>query len=645
MDNTLPLPDIFHKRVFRVPDYQRGYAWDEEQVSEFLDDLYFLGPRHHYTGTVVLCQVPDALPKRGSDGTNYVETYIVDGQQRLTTIVLLLNELSRALEAYPDCADLAQGIRNNYIETKGKDGGTVYRLSLNEDTDHFFKASILPKTQGIHSPPVRSAERLWEAKAWIADYLGRMEGESDSEHQKVLTGLYDKVTERLHFNLYEVHEEAEVGIIFEVMNDRGKQLTNLEKVKNYLLYAASSLEVDKATRDELAKAVNNAWAEILRNLMAADLSEPADENRLLQMHWIAQYDPQRRNWDGSKSIKHKFSLREYEGKHAELLSDLHKYAEGLRASSVAFCDAQNPEWGGAFSGFAPGVQRSLRHKNTKLVRIDVTRTFLPLLMAVRERWPSEPDKYLETLGLCEAFAFRIYRVWGARSTYGESAMFRLAYAVAQHGTDFGEAIREIKRIYGYKGARRAFDSFTNASDPSPDYGYWWGCLKYFLYEYEEHLAELRSASPKILWEEVDRASLKNTIEHVLPQSIEERPEWQERFTESEHEEYVHDIGNMALTKWNPHYSNKPFLEKKGEVGSGAKCYAEAPFYQELELALQDDWTKESINARRAKLLAWAEERWRVDFSDVDGAGAQDVEPDEDQPNDDVDEAEEGAGES
>ncbi len=107
---------------------------------------------------------------------------------------------------------------------------------------------------------------------------------------------------------------------------------------------------------------------------------------------------------------------------------------------------------------------------------------------------------------------------------------------------------------------------------------------------------------------------------------------------------MHDIGNLARTKWNSHYSDKPFPEKKGSFGSGEKCYAEAPFYQEREIAAQyADWTKEFIDARRAKMLEWARERWAVDFSDVDGAGAPEVEPDEEETDDEV--AEEGGDEA
>ena len=613
--------------IFCVPDYQRGYAWERAQVGELLEDLELLNaPRRHYAGTIVLCQLPDEPVRKGSDGTLYETHAVVDGQQRLTTIVLLLNELSRALAAYPDCADLAAGIRTTYAKAKSGDQWPIYKLSLNEDADHFWKTSILAETPGPEEPPVRSAARLRDAKRQIADYLRRIDRDS-------LTEWHVKLTQQLHFNLYEVEKEAEVGIIFEVMNDRGKPLTELEKVKNYLLYAASSLDVEEPAKEGLAKAVNDAWAKILRNLMAAGLS--AYENQLLQMHWVVQHDPVRKNWDWTKSVKHEFGLRKHAGQHGELLIKLHQYAEGLRAASVAFCDARSPIRSEAFGAFPDGDARvNVQRWSAKLLRIGVMRPFLPLLMAARQSWP-EPEKYLELLKLCEAFAFRVYSTWGARTHYREPMMFRLANDVA-HGMDFGEAVREMKSAYGSRDARRGFnDEFPDAGEPAPNYA--WGGLRYFLYEYEEHLAAEKGALPKISWQEVARADLKDTIEHVLPQYIGDRPYWQERFTSSEHEEYVHDIGNLTLTKWNSHYSNKPFPEKRGEFGSGEKCYAEAPFYQELELAQQENWTKESIDSRRAKLNAWAKERWRVDFSDVDDAGAQDDEPNDEGQDDSADE--------
>ena len=649
MDNTLSLPNLFHERIFQVPDYQRDYAWEREHVGELLEDVGLLNaPRRHYAGTIVLCQLPDESGRMGSDGTRYATHAVVDGQQRLTTIVLLLNELSRALDAYPACAELAQGIRKNYVQTTSIDNAPIYKLALKGKADDFFKASILPEAQGTEPPEVRAAMRLWNAKTQIAEHLRRKEDQPESEHRQSLIEWHGKLTQQLHFNLYEVEKEAEVGIIFEVMNDRGKALTELEKVKNYLLYASRSIDVDESEKEALAQAVNEAWEVILESLTEADLYDPADEDQLLHMHWIIQYDPQKKNWNESKSIKRTFSLRAYAGRHTDLLGELHKYVAGLRAASFAFCDARNPLWGKAFRSFAESVRGNLRHRNAKLTRIGVIRPFLPLLMAARQRWPSEPEKYVELVELCETFAFRIYSVCGARSDYGVPAMDRLANAVA-HSVDFSEDIRKIKRIYGDQGERRKFDEAMNLREPVPDYR--WESLRYFLYEYEEHLAKAKGAKPRIPWEDIDSAGLKDTIEHVLPQYIgdwshpasEHEEYWQERFTAAKHEEYVHDIGNLTLTKWNSHYSNFAFPIKKGEFGAKTadgkelRCYANAPLFQEQEVAQYADWTKESINSRRAKLLAWARERWAVDFSDVDGAEAPEVEPDEEEMDDEVEE--------
>ena len=102
MKDTQSLQNLFHNRVFRVPHYQRSYAWEGQQVEEFLDDLDLLdSSRHHYTGTIVLHQPDDAKQRMDNEGNSYIETDIVDGQQRLTTIVLLLNELSRPFEPTP----------------------------------------------------------------------------------------------------------------------------------------------------------------------------------------------------------------------------------------------------------------------------------------------------------------------------------------------------------------------------------------------------------------------------------------------------------------------------------------------------------------------------------------------------------------
>lgn len=613
MKDTLSLQDLFHNRVFCVPSYQRGYAWERQQVGEFLDDLALLdSSRHHYTGTIVLYQPTKARNVEDNEGTHYVEADVVDGQQRLTTIVLLLNEISQALTKCPGSSSLAQGIRRKYVEVTDIDGQPLHKLSLNEDTDLFFKHGVLPETPKEHAgPAVAAGQRLLDAKKQISDYLNEAEG-NHANREKWLHRLNSKVTNRLQFSLYEVEEEAEVGVIFEVMNDRGKQLTDLEKVKNYLLYAASALRVTAENKEKLTKTVNQAWADILKQLMAAELGSPTSEDQLLRAHWLMEYDSQSRKWQGSKSIRGKFDLRTW--RHDELLEALHVYVQGLRNSCISFCDALSPNRGGAFALFPDTTRNEVTLWSEKVARIGTTATFLPLLMAVRKNWPADAEGYVEVLKLCEAFAFRVYRVARYYASYRQPAMLHLAYKVAHGQMSFPDVVEEVKHQYGSRQSREAFDEFTNPGSPRSRYG--WSGLTYFLYEYESHLALGRGGSPKVQWSEMVGA---DSIEHVLPQEIGGQPYWQERFDADSHEQYMHDIGNLTLTKGNPSLSNKPFPNKKGDKSAQGYCYEKSLFVQESEIAEKwSDWTVTAINERRAMLLEWAKDRWHVDFGDSTG---------------------------
>ena len=96
MKDTLSLQDLFHDRIFRVPSYQRGYAWEKQQVGEFLDDLALLdSSRRHYTGTIVLFEPTNAKRVEDIEGTHYLEADVVDGQQRLTTTYYSLMRLPK----------------------------------------------------------------------------------------------------------------------------------------------------------------------------------------------------------------------------------------------------------------------------------------------------------------------------------------------------------------------------------------------------------------------------------------------------------------------------------------------------------------------------------------------------------------------
>ena len=616
MNSVVPLDDLFHKRLFRVPDYQRGYSWEAQQVEEFLEDLELLGSqRYHYTGTVVLHGSESGTGPMDKDGNACDIVEIVDGQQRLTTIVLLLDGISRSLTRFSAAAKgLSRGIRQNFVATRGMNGQPLYRVSLNQDTDHFFKSNVLAELPGVEGPQITSERRLSAAKERIATHLATHLDAAGEAGEKWLQDLYTKVSTQLRFTVYKVEDEAEVGVIFEVMNDRGKPLTDLEKVKNFLLHSSFAIGID----NELTNAVNGAWAEILRQLMAADLVSGADEDRLLRAHWLTHYNPQSRQWKGSRSVKDDLDLRRHRERREGLLDRLHRYTEGLRASCISFCDAYQPGRPDSFQSFdgKAKTRREVVEWSAKLGRVGVIVPFLPVLLAVRERWPSDPRKYLRVLKLCEAFAFRVYRLMGYRADAGQSALFRLGYDLAHKKENFDGAVERLKRELAYWCGDEEFKDRLRATHQKIKSAYDWGGLRYFLYEYEIDLAQTQGASPIVTWHELRKRDLRDTIEHILPQSIEDQPYWKRRFRRR-HQRYVHDLGNLTLTKHNSYYLNKPFRAKKGRVDAKDHCYAKSPLYVERELTQWEDWRVSAIKERRARLLEWALDRWTVDLSELD----------------------------
>ena len=635
MDNVISLEDLFHKRLFSVPDYQRGYAWGPEQITDFLEDLEMLAPgRVHYTGTVVLHRRADVSELEDEGGNTYAHVDIVDGQQRLTTILLLLDAIQKALQDPIIAAEpLARGIRSNYIAATDPNGLPIHKLTLNRDTRDFFQSHIL---DGHHAFPAANAAhvRLREAQSHIREYLDQhVQAREGAEKGDWLRELQAKITKRLGFTIFIVDDEAEVGVIFEVMNDRGKLLTDLEKVKNYLLYVGSAVGFANPIADE----VNEAWSHIFGQLMVAGLTRPDFEDQLLRVHWLSHYNPLKKDWDGAKSMRKRFDLRKYQDRLQDLVGDVRDYTRSLRACVLPFCDAHRPQRLGAFATFpASSVKTGAAAWGTRLRRVGSLATFLPLLVAVRTRWPEDAAKYLDVVKLSEAFAFRVYRFLGARSDYGESALYRIAHDVAGESVSFDEAMTWFTRELYWRCPDETFHAALSEGDERVQVAYGKRYLRYFLYEYETSLAAAKGTVPKVTWEAVQSEELKDTIEHVLPQTIEGREYWTERFGahgKATHARLVHDLGNLSLTKWNSQYGNKTFPDKKGDLGPETTyCYAKAPFYQEQALAGLEEWGPTQIEERREQLLAWAKDRWRVDFS-----GMAEPTPEEELPDDEDEE--------
>ncbi len=609
--------ELFSGRLFFVPDYQRGYAWEHEHCNDLLEDVELLPEgRDHYTGTIVLNKLEGK--EADAEGTSFAKVAIVDGQQRLTSTVILLSVIHKIFEAEASKKNLAMGIEKNYLKTSRlEDNLPIYRLTLIPDCADYFREEILG-TGSVAGATIMSHERLLNAQKTFSDYFQLQQELRKDDFLEWLQTYFFKIVDQLKVGIYEVTSSAEVGMIFEAMNNRGKGLTELEKVKNYLLYLAT--KVQQGEGNELGNLINKTWSNIYHRFMAAELGSDY-EDQFFRAHWLMYKDAERKNWNGSKSVKGQYNLKIYAGNYPQLFTNLMNYVKSLDEASIAYVDLEKPTNG--FNAFVKHTELlDIRIWSTKLQRLNVLANFIPLMMACRLRYPSDAAKYLELLKMIEVMSFRMFKMGGKRADAGQSNLNRQAFDLLHHHRDFDAIMNGLKGVLEWYHPFHSFNGFWDFNALDNDW-YHWGGLRYFLYEYEEMITAGKGVA--VTWDTLQGRELSNSIEHILPQTMEDIENyWPTKFTKEEHDLHVHDLGNLCLTYDNSSYRNFSFTRKKGSVSQEKACYAKSSLRQERDLTQHADWDVATIGARRAILVNWAKERWGVDIGNAAAVPAVDL---------------------
>lgn len=639
MADQLPhLKGLLQDKLIEVADYQRPYAWGEKQLRDLWQDLDLLGTDRHYAGTLVL-QRTDRV-RHSQDGADLTVYEVVDGQQRLTTCIILLEQLRRRMDECPGGAledldidgarrDIAQLLRVNI------GGVSRSRLRLGTDLDEFFDKSVLGQEATDKDRLVAGEQRLLAAAVFFRTEISNLiEGTSEAEAARRLIELRARVCYRLRFLVYDVDSSAEVGVLFETLNDRGQSLSELEKVKNYLLYL--SRQVPGEMGEQLARTINRSWSEIFANMAALSI----DDDSLLRAHWAVTEDPIQHNWEKTASIKKKFPRAKYvpssgrlaggtggtvelpENLATELFDDLTTYVDSLRKCSAYLRDLYDPR--AAYLAFADArIQDRVRRQSLALVRSGSVANFRPLLLAVRLNYPNDGALYLRLVELCETFSARAYVICVVKSNAGQSTLFWAAHNLNQ-GRDPEAVIADITAHLW----RLAPDEALRLNLGAGVEWYYRRSHKYVLYEYE--LDAVRSASELPTWGELTTGDTKTT-EHILPQNPAEGSEWWNDFSREEHAKLISTLGNLVLTRDNAAYSNKDYKLKRGQLGQESpRCYfSTSAFAREHQVAQQfDTWTPATIEERRQKIETWALQRWQINSPMSPYIEQGDVEADE-----------------
>lgn len=636
----LTLSKIFTERLFRIPDYQRGYAWTEKQLKDFWTDIQQLEPgRNHYTGVLTLENVPEGVYRQWDDdywiinAKSFQPFFVVDGQQRLTTAIILIHVILEHLPSggklnYTEKAD----IQRKFIFDSKDDGisrSYVFGYEKDNPSYEFLKTRVFcERSSAATSQETVYTHNLTQAKQFFSDCVAALSPDE-------LETLYRKVTQHLLFNIFTITEDVDVCVAFETMNNRGKPLSYLELLKNRLIYLSLKFAAPDYEQGKLRRAINDCWKAIYHNL-GRNKERPLDDDRFLLTHYVVYFG--KVSVDESQTDEHMRFRRLYRADYASdllekrfipknvmadaapdvriSLSDVYQYVSSLQEAVETWYKTYNP----FASDFPPDTQMWL----DKLNRIDMA-PFQPLVLVFLQRVSAE-NKRIAFLQAVERHLFTL-SLLGNRYYYNvfsspleiDPKMLQLAIDLSNNkltGEKVTRAISDVtsaflKTSYTIKDVQARFRS---------EGFYDWPRIRYFLFEYNLDLqSRSKTERPKIFWPEfTEQKADFVSVEHIYPQQARHQY-WTSRFeglTQKQRTALRNSLGNLLpLSKpKNSSLSNRPFPEKvdgKGDpvVGYRYGCYAEN------EVSKARDWTPQEILERGMTMLSFMEKRWGLELGD------------------------------
>jgi len=543
---------------FRVPRFQRDYSWDEDQWDDLWSDILATansagGGSSHYMGYLVL---------KTSDNRSFD---IIDGQQRLTTLSMLilaalsnLQELIKDKIAPEDNKKREEQLRNAYIGYL--DPVTLVsrsKLTLNRHNDDFYQRKLVP-LEPSQLRGLNASERLMrKGFHWFFD---KVKNESEKRNDGAeLARLVENVAKRLFFTVITVNDELNAFTVFETLNARGVRLSATDLLKNYLFSVAQ-----KECGDHEIEDLEKRWEDLVVKVGRESLPD------LLRFSWISRHDFVR-HADLFKTIRGKIAGR----------GDVFRLMRNLDDDAVIYSalhDSEDSLW-----------SADEKAHIAELKRFKIRQPF-PLLMAAKRSLP--PEDFTLVLRACSIISFR-YNVIGGLGAHEQERVYSRVAARTAKGTikDAAAMIRQLREIY------LSDNEFANAFaekqlQTTQSRNKW--VAKYILSRLEKQSAGVDY--------DVDSASY--SLEHILP----ENPEtgWDD-ISDENVERFKYRLGNMALLKTgqNRDLGNAEFSEKK-------KVYSVSEFELTRNIATENEyWNGERIAQRQRWMANQAKGIWKI----------------------------------
>ena len=536
---------------YEIPKFQRDYSWEAEHWDDLWQDIRALladEDNEHYMGYLVL------------QTSNNKEFQIIDGQQRLTTMSLLILSTLKCLKELVDSGIEAENnlkrkdsLLNSYIGYM--DPVTLIsnnKLKLNRNSDDYYKQHLVL----LKELPLRntnsSEKHIRECFNWYYDRIKKEFNTGES-----LAAFIDNIVDKLFFTVIEVTDQLNAFKVFETLNARGVQLSSADLLKNYLFFVVDETKPHISEIEEL----ENIWSKIV-----GKLGEQKFED-YLRYYW--------NSINKSVGKKNLFKNVKINIKSKEQVFEL---IRNLNDTADLYLAIQNPE--DEFWRDKPEIRKSL--KELKLFQIrQINSLFLSALRNL------EVENFKKLAKICSVISFRYNIIGGLNPNAQEDVYNTVALKISSNKrfevADF-QSIYVSDLNFENDFSTKEFKNTTRNHK----------IVKYILSKIEVYQHK----------NEIDPESDLFTIEHILPENADDT--WG-NFTFEEINRSVYRMGNLTL------------LERKLNREAGQKGYVEkivlfAQSNSELTKTLPDNfntWNEDKLAARQRELAKHAKAIWKI----------------------------------
>ena len=551
--------------TFNIPVYQRNYDWNTDNCSQLFNDLETIVQtnKHHFIGSIVYISVGSATEP------NY---NIIDGQQRITSVMLLM----RALYDASEDPVFRRRIKANLLVNADFEGNISVRLKqIESDGIVYDKLITMDKFYKNVFSEAQQESNVFKNYTYFSNRISK----SRYSEKELFNAIYS-------FDIIDVClENEDPQAVFESLNSTGKALTNTDLLRNYLLMA-----IPNKQQEDL---YNRYWAQIEKNVGLENVEQFMLYFLIMKRKTDSFFPKNSTQTNRTKITKtnlyaayKQYLLSVGIDRHDILYEKTESFLKEVYEYSFIFKKFVNEEKD-------ISQTNALIHELMNNLKASSTSIFLMYLFGIKKKDKVSDEDMIQAIEACISYVVRrkVLMLSNSSNQFFSLAIqkFDESYKNNSFINSVWKAITAGNGSYRFPSNEEFRETIENKKfyeDLKPPF------LVYFLYQYERKRTK----------ELVDYADA--TVEHILPQNTNLWKEYLLKQKDNEYEKHIHTIGNLTLTKYNSEMSNKLFSEKR-------MFYTTSGFALNREIASTAEWNSKEIRLRTKKMAKEALIIWRL----------------------------------